>query len=135
MARDALTVTTLTPNGGVLQPAAQTLTKANGQNIDMRAAKIPSSPDIDSLLLIVANTAGSPFAVIVRAGVGGGVTAGPAQRAGLGDLSVTVTNETSQWIGPLDPARFSQADGSINTDQAAGFTGTVQVILMPTKWA
>ncbi len=135
MARDALTVTTLSPNAGVLQPAAQTLTQANGQNIAIPATKIPSSPDIDSLLLIVANTAGSPFAFIVRAGVGGGVTAGPAQRAGLGDLSVTVTNATTQWIGPLDPSRFSQADGSINTDQAAGFTGNIQVILMPTKWA
>ena len=135
MARDALTVTTLVPNGGVLQPAAQTLTQANGQSIAIPATKIPSSPDIDSLLLIVANTAASPFAFIVRAGVGGGVTAGPAQRAGLGDLSVTVTNATTQWIGPLDPSRFSQADGSINTDQAVGFTGTVQVILMPTKWA
>ncbi len=135
MARDALTVTTLTPNGGVLQPAAQTLTQANGQSIAIPATKIPSSPDIDSMLLIVANTAAAPHNLIVRAGVGGGVTPGPAQRAGLGDLTVVITNATTQWIGPLDPSRFSQADGSINLDEDAGFTGNIQVILMPTKWA
>src|SRR5258708_19692518 len=107
MARDGLSVTTLSPNAGVLQPAAQTLTQANGQNIAIPATKIPSSPDIDSLLLIVANTAGSPFAFIVRAGVGGGVTAGPAQRAGLLDLPATLPNPPTQPIAPRPPSIFS----------------------------
>lgn len=38
----------------------------------------------------------------------------PAQRAGVGALSVTVAFGATKWIGPLDPARFLQDDGSIN---------------------
>jgi hypothetical protein len=135
MPRDALTVTTLTPNSGVLQPAAQTLTQANGQSIALPATAIPSSPDADSLILIVANTAAAPHNLIVRAGIGGGITPGPAQRAGLGDLTIAITNATTKVCGPFDPARFSQADGSILLDEDSGFTGNIQVFLMPTKWA
>jgi hypothetical protein len=135
MARDTVTPLVLVPNGSVLTPAATVLTQANGQNIPIVATGIPNSPDIDSMMLIVANTAAAPHNLIVRAGVGGGATPGPAQRAGLGDLTVVITNATTRYIGPLDPSRFIQADGSINLDEDSGFTGSIIAILMPTKWA
>ena len=113
---------------GILDPTATAADQANGMNVVLASGAIPSAPAAELLLLRVANTAASALACIVRAGA-----YPPAFESMKGDLSVTVTNATTRWIGPLEYARHAQADGSINVDFAAGFTGTVTAFLVPTE--
>jgi hypothetical protein len=44
---------------------------------------------------------------------------------------VSVTNATTQLIGPFESARFAQADGSLNVDFDAGMTGTIVALRVP----
>src|SRR5215469_15308829 len=113
---------------GFADPAGTAADQANGMNIVMATTAIPAGPPQRHLLLRVANTAASPFAVIVRAGA-----YPPAFESQKGDLSVTVTNATTRWVGPLEAARHAQADGSLNIDFAVGFTGTVTAFLVPAE--
>jgi hypothetical protein len=126
MARTNLPITTLS-QAGVLQPAGTTVDQANGMNVALASSAIPTASGADHLILQVSNTAAGPFNVIVRAGA----SVPPAFRAGLGDLTVSVTNATTKLIGPFDPARFVQSDGSLNVDFGAGFTGTINAYLDP----
>ncbi len=130
MARTAITLRSLSPNGGIAAPTADTIDQANGMNLAIPSNTIPLPAGSERLILVVANTAGTPKAVTVKAGVGGGATPGQAFRSGLGDASVTVTNATTSYLGPFESARFSQLDGSLNVDFASGFTGSITALLM-----
>lgn len=129
MARTNLPTTTLPAEAtaGLLDPAGTTIDQANGMNIALASTAIPHGPNARQLFLRVAATGASPLAVTVRAGA-----YPPAFRSGEGDLSVTVTNATTKWVGPFEAARHLQADGSINVDFATGFTGTITAFLLPT---
>lgn len=133
MARTNAPTHALTGNGSIAVPAATTADQANGMNVALASGAIPAAPGARDLILLVANTAASPLNCIIRAGVGGGATPGPAFRSGLGDLTVQITNGTSVYIGPLESARFAQLDGSINVDFQAGFTGTITPLLVPQR--
>ena len=126
MARTNLPVTNLVGEGSLLQPAGTAVDQANGMNIAIQSSAIPAASDSELLILQVANTAASPFTIIVRAGV-----QPPAFRTLLGDLTITVTNATTRLVGPFDNARHAQADGSINIDFGVGFTGTIAAYLVP----
>lgn len=128
MARTNIPVTSLKFNAGVLQPAGTAVDQANGMNIaasGLEVESIPASQGANLLVLQVANTAASPFNLIIRAGVNP-----PAMRAALGDLTISITNATTQMVGPFEPGRFAQTDGSINVDFGVGFTGTVNAYLL-----
>lgn len=128
MARTAIAVNTLPGNAaaGLLDPAGTAVDQANGMNIALASGAVPANPTARNLFLRVANTAVSPFTVIVRQGVNP-----PSFRAPIGDLTVTVTNATTKWVGPLEAARFMQNDGSINVDFDAGTTGTITAFVSP----
>ena len=111
---------------GIAAPGTTAADQANGMNVVLASGAIPHNPGAEALILIIANTAASPLAAIVRAGA-----YPPAFEQGKGDLSVTITNATTRWIGPLEYARHAQADGSINLDFASGFTGTCIAVLVP----
>ena len=133
MARTNLPLTNLVPNGAVLNNAGTAIDATNGMNIAIPTNAIPAGGDCDELVLYVQNTTGSTKTVTVRAGVGGGANPGAAFRSGLGDLTtgnLTATTGTA-FIGPFDPARFLQADGSINVDFASSMTGTIWALLKP----
>jgi len=50
----------------------------------------------------------------------------PALSQGQGNLNITVpATSGDMWIGPIESARFLQADGTILIDLAASFAGTV----------
>jgi hypothetical protein len=134
MARTAITLNTLTPNGSIAAPAGNAVDQANGMNLAIPANAIPTSPDMDTLVLVVTNSAGSTKAITIDAGVGGGATPGPAFRSGLGALTVNVATTATVYIGPLESARFAQLDGSLNVDFASGFTGTITALILPTRW-
>lgn len=112
MARTAITTQQLVRNGSILKAAGTAVDQPNGMVITKAKFK--------KLSLEVANSAGSPFNIILRAGV-----YPVASMQAQGDLTIAVTNATTRLIGPLDSAKFAQADGSLNIDFGAGFTGTI----------
>ncbi len=137
MARTKITITTLAFNAGVLQPAGTNVDQANGMYLsgtELEPETIPANKGADLLVLEIANTAATAHNAIIRAGgtePDSSFTPWPAFRGSLGDLTVAVTNGTTQVIGPLETSRFKQIDGSINVDFDPGFTGTVKAYLLP----
>ena len=130
MARTAIAVSTFLQDNttSLPDPAGTAADQANGMNVALASGAMPGAPTAKNLVLRVANTAASPFTCIIRAGV-----VPPAFRQGLGDLTVTITNATTKWIGPLSSSRFAQTDGSINVDFGVGFTGTITAFLVPER--
>lgn len=126
MARTNLPVSNLTTNGKTAV-STTAIDQANGMNCALASNAIPAVSASEHLVLVVSNTAAAPHNFILRAGASNP----PAFRAGLGDLTVSVTNGTTAYIGPFDHARFVQSDGSLNIDFDAGTTGTVQALLVP----
>jgi hypothetical protein len=125
MARTNLAVTTLA-QAGLIQPAGTAIDQANGMNIPIQSSAIPAAEDAYGLIIQVANTFAGTKTVTIRAGV-----QPPAFRNLLGDLVVSATTTSTWLIGPIEPARFAQADGSINVDFQAGITGTINAFLVP----
>ena len=125
MARTNLPVTPLDPTNGVTAPAATAIDAVNGMNIVLASGAVPRAPTGWDLILVFANTFAGAKSAIVRAGVNP-----PAFRKDIGDLTVTNTTQTS-YIGPFDPSRYAQADGSINLDFTAATTGTVLALVVP----
>lgn len=112
MARTVMTSVKLVRNGNILKAAGTAIDQANGMVINKWKAK--------KVAFEVANTAGSALGVIFRTG-----SYPVASTQAQGDLTVVVTNATTQLIGPLDSAKFVQNNGDLNIDFAAGFTGTI----------
>lgn len=147
MARTALPLTTMTPNGAVLNQAGTAIDATNGMFITYSTTGFPAAGQPDSLVLYVQNTTASTKTVTVRAGTttgGGAVQPGtaatypnvPAFQSGKGDLTtgnLTATTGTA-FIGPFDPARFVQQDGTLNIDFASGMTGTVWAVQLPKRF-
>jgi hypothetical protein len=101
--------------------------------IDMTSTAMPAINGTEDLILYVTNTAGATKTVTVRAGVGGGATAGQAFRSGLGDFTTGNLSATTgnAFIGPFDSSRFMQLNGQIYLDFASSMTGKVWAILVP----
>lgn len=137
MARTSVTPINLTGNGSIDIPAGTTIDSTlvtNGVNIPITSTGLPAGPQLRDLFLYITNTAGADKTVTVRAGVGGGATAGPAFRSGMGDLAVTChTASGGCLVGPLESARFAQLDGSLNVNFGTGLTGVFTAFLMPTR--
>ena len=130
MARTALTVNTFLADSttGILDPGTQAIDQANGMNLALASGAMPAAPTAKNVLLKVNNSAAGTQITIIRAGVNP-----PANRSGLGDLSVSLATTVTRWIGPLSSSRFAQADGSINVDFNAGSTGTITAFLVPER--
>lgn len=126
MARTNLPLTTLDPVNGVTAPTATAVDVANGMNIALASTAIPSGPSAWDLILVFNNTFAGAKSIIVRAGASNP----PAFRSGKGDLTITNTTQVS-YVGPLEPARYLQSDGSINIDFTAATTGTVLALIRP----
>ena len=126
MARTNLPVTNLVANSGVAL-STTAIDQANGMILALASSAIPAASTSEQLVLVVANTAASPFNFILRAGASNP----PAFRKDIGDLTVSVTNATTKYMGPFDYARFVQSDGSLWIDFGVGFTGTIQALMLP----
>ena len=130
MARTNLPLSTLVPNGVIDIPAGTTIDQTNGMNVQLPATALPAAPGMDNLFLYVATTNGADKTVTIRAGVNP-----PAFRSAMGDLVVTAHNASGGGvIGPLESARFAQADGSVNVDFASGITGKITAFIKPSRW-
>lgn len=118
MARTAVTVTTLTPDGSVADPAGTAADPTNGHVI--------SGVPTEELFLEINST----FAGAKNWTVKAGSAAGGALDRGQGDLVVSI-NAAVRLLGPFKSARFAQADGALWLDCEAGSTGTVKAIRVP----
>jgi hypothetical protein len=131
-ARTALTPVQLVQDGSVAE--------GNGTSIAAlvaAGATVASPPGPNRVMLRVNNSDTAAHNVTVRAG-GNGVTAAgganpgvPFEAATVGDLVTSVPASSTVEIGPLTSARFTQADGSMSIDFAAGFTGAIWVLRQP----
>lgn len=120
MARTDITPVSRVHNSSIVEPTGTTIDATLVTN-GVRILK----PNTRTIEIVVANTAVADKIVTLKAGnVGGG-----AIKRSQGDLTLTVVATTGvRRIGPLESARFSQADGSLWVDFAAGTTGTIKVI-------
>lgn len=118
---NVLTPIELAQNDGIDSKAATVLTSIAG----LVAAGTQFLPTKDDKFFIqVKNTYGAELDATVKAGVG--------PLAGQGDLVVPVAATSGeQFIGPLESARFKQADGYIYVDFKTNFTGLVGVFQLP----
>lgn len=103
----ALTLTSLSLNSSVTQPAVNTI-DTNG------TVPLPALGETERVVLEVINTDDAALTVTVKAGAEG---AG-AVRSGIGDMAVALPASGSpgdkKIIGPFESARFQQADGKIS---------------------
>lgn len=127
MSRTAITLHNCNQATGVSNPTADAADQTNGMNLALASSAVPSAADCDLLVLVVSNTAAAAHNFILRAGASNP----PAFRKDLGDLTISVTNATTLYAGPFEPARFLQSDGSLNVDFSSGFTGTILALLLP----
>lgn len=126
MARTQIPLTTLTRNAITDSPAGTVIDQANGMYIDMTTTAIPAGPGAESLTIEVRTTNGADKTVTIKAGAGGGATAGAAIRSPIGDLTLTAHASSSGGvIGGLESARFMQSNGQVYIDFASGITGWI----------
>jgi hypothetical protein len=125
----SLTINDLAANSAISLPTAQAI-DTNG------TVPIDAKGQTDLLIIEVVNTDDAALTVAVKAGDNP-----PAQRAGLGDLSVALAASgggatASRMIGPFESARFAQDDGKVNVTFTAA-TGapaaSVRVYRLPRK--
>ena len=117
----------------------------NGNSITITNTGIPAAASFHSLVLLVLNTNGTGRTVTIRGSSsdGGNTKTGagantdwyanvPGFLGAKGDLTTSAMTATTGlgFIGPLDPARFIQPDGTISVDWS-GATGFFKAILIP----
>lgn len=120
MARTALTLTKLTANGSVADPAGNAVDVANGHVLTL-----PAGATLEEIMLEVNLTFAGAKNVTIKAG-----SNPPALEAGQGDLVVAINNAV-RLIGPLTSGRFLQAGGLLFVDLEAAATGTIKAIRLP----
>jgi hypothetical protein len=120
MARVALPYSTLVSNSNLLDPTGVATVAGAGNGLqtpDISPNRRQSVPELT--LLRVANASGGSGTISVLAG-----TNPPNVAAGQGNLTVTVANTTTQWVGPFESNRFIQSDGSLIMETSVVMTVT-----------
>lgn len=121
MAPVACAYNNLVPNGNLpdagLTTAAAVAGAGNGVKVpSITAGQTRSFPELTLLRVVNGATAGN---VVVKAGVNP-----PAAAASLGDLTIAVAANATQWIGPFESGRFLQGDGGLLVETSQAMTIT-----------
>lgn len=114
MARVALTKTTAVLNDGaaISETDISTVVGTTGASCVC---------GIDESIVIYAENTNATSRILT-------VKAGAFAAAGVGDLEVTLAQNAPKIIGPLEGARFAQADGKLYIDCATGATGVIAAL-------
>jgi hypothetical protein len=124
MARAAVPITALSTTGTDVKVGTGTALDATNHHV------ITLTCPLEELVIRVENTTASTKAVTIKAGDNP-----PAESAGQGDLSVSLTagNSTAQLaqVAGLESARFVQNDGTLLVDVASGMTGFIAAYRVP----
>lgn len=119
MARTVVPITSYPGNTATAEAAGTAIDATNHHYFT------PTHP-LDEYVIRVVNTTSSTKAATVKAGDNP-----PADAAGQGDLSVSLTDGSStptvKYVTGLSSARFIQNDGTVNIDIASGMTGFITV--------
>lgn len=123
----SLTINDLTANSVISQPTAQAIDTSG--TVPINSVKRPHL-----IIIEVVNTDDAALTVLVKAGDNP-----PAQRQGLGDLSVALAATgggatAARIIGPFEAARFMQDDGRIDvtfTPATGAPAASVRVYRLP----
>jgi hypothetical protein len=118
MARDAVTVTSLSIDAGTARPTGTTVDVSNG-------ATIAASGNTRKLLVELTQTDATSRVATFPKG-----TTQEAVRSGIGDLEITCAQNIPQYV-VIESARFAQTDGAIWINFAASFAGTVRAYRLP----
>lgn len=131
-ARTALTPITLNNDTGTAQGSGTAIA-----GLVSAGATVPS-PGPYKALVVVNNSGASAANVTIRASRSGVDASGNAQSnsmsntvftaATTGDLTVSVAAAATVFIPVTNTDRFTQDDGSMSIDFAAGMTGTIWVL-------
>jgi len=120
MARAALAYSNLSANTDIADPAgvATVAGAGNGLQIpDISPNRRQSFPELT--VLRVSNASGGSGTITLLAG-----TNPPNVAAGQGNLTATVGNGATRWIGPFESNRFIQSDGSLIVETSVVMTVT-----------
>jgi hypothetical protein len=93
---------------------------SEGTTLDVDTGMRAHQPAGGALLLYVSNAGASPGIVTIRSG-----HPDFAPLCELGDFIVSIPVGESRFIGPLNPNRFSQTDGSIWIDGSPELAGRI----------
>jgi hypothetical protein len=129
MSRTQIPLTTLTHNGITDIPTGTAIDQGNGMYIDLTTTAMPAGPASEDLTILVETTNGADKTVTIKAGSGGGATAGAAFRSPFGDLTLTAkASKGGGIIGGLESSRVMQANNQIYLDFQSGITGWITVL-------
>lgn len=118
-----LTITELTPNAGLNQPAVQTLDTA--ASIEVVGVK----SETDRLIVEAINTAAATATLTVQAGDN---PPGHNSRALAVAFAATGSAGDKKIIGPFEAGRFVKADGNIDLTLAGATPGmTIRIYRLP----
>ncbi len=120
MARTAVPITAIPANTATADPAGTDLDATNHHVVTL------GSVPLHELVVRVTNTTASTKAVTIKAGDNP-----PADAAGVGDLSVSLTagdSTPTTKLVVLTSARFAQNDGTLLIDVGSGMTGKIAVL-------
>lgn len=113
MARTAVSYSNLLPNSDIADPAGTAISSGAGNGGQVAAAR----PELT--LIRLSNASGGSGTATLKAG-----TYPPALAAGQGDVTVTVANSATRWLGPVESGRFLQSDGSLIVETSVAMTMT-----------
>ena len=121
MAPVACAYNNLIPNGNLADAGVTTASAVAGAGNGVKVPSITAGqtravPELTLLRVVNGATAGN---VVVKAGVNP-----PAAAATLGDLTIAVAANATQWVGPVESGRFLQADGSLLVETSQAMTIT-----------
>lgn len=120
MAAVALAYANLVANSNLADPTGTATVAGAGNGLRIPSITSGSTRSFPEFTLLrVANASGGSGTCTVKAG-----TNPPALAGGQGDLTVTVANSTTQWIGPFESGRFIQSDGSLLVESSVVMTVT-----------
>ena len=120
MARVALPYSNLTSNLDIADPTGVATVAGAGNGLqvpDISPNRRQSVPEFT--LLRAANASGGSGTITLLAG-----TNPPNVAAGVGNLTATVANGATRWIGPFESNRFIQSDGSLIMETSVVMTVT-----------
>jgi len=120
MARVALPYSALVANSNLADPTGVATVAGAGNGLqvpDISPNRRQAFPE--RTLLRVANASGGSGTISILAS-----NNPPNVAGGQGNLTVTVANSTTQWIGPFESNRFLQSDGSMILETSVVMTVT-----------
>lgn len=118
MARTAAPYSTPPVNGSIADPAGVSSASGAGNGVQIPATSGGGALP-EQTLLRVSNASGGSGTITVKAG-----SLPLAIAANQGDLTVTVANSATVWLGPLESGRFLQNDGSLICESSVAMTVT-----------